>query len=274
MTTSASAPPPNRNALNNNSGHWRDSICYKDEPQSDIDDWVTQTHAVCRKKTLTLVYQAISLDDLVRLESGNHSSAMKKDIALLLKLGHSVFLSIMRKKSCKHDRKIRWICTPCIHPTTQSILNSRFEAGLYSAFDEIEWTKDDRMDYQLSWIFKVATTCDIFELFGYTQGCTKAQLKERFKLLDIIHPDNCSHPAARLAYNKLVRAYNIVKNTDRRNAFTRWCRSNCTSHVIAMDYKGALHPENDVPIEVGKPITVKSLLTYTKSNLQYTEPTA
>ena len=36
-----------------------DSICYKDEPQSDIDDWVTQTHAVCRKKTLTLVYQKL-----------------------------------------------------------------------------------------------------------------------------------------------------------------------------------------------------------------------
>ena len=256
-----------------------DSICYKDEPQSDIDDWVTQTHAVCRKKTITLVYQVISLDDLVRHEAANYSSAMKKDIALLLKLGHSVFLSIMRKKSCQHDRKIRWICTPCINPTTQCVLNFRLEAGLTQAVHCFKssgnpaWTKHDKDQYQLGWLINVATTCDIHQLFGSSQACNKAQLKERFKLLDIIHPDHCSHPAARLAYNKLVRAYNILKNTDRRNAFTRWCRSDITSHVIAMDYKGKLYPENDVPIEVGKSITVKSLLTYTKSNLQYTEPT-
>ena len=251
------------------------SVCYKDEPQADIDDWCTQTHANFNKKSITFIYQAISIDDLKNYPD---SAPLKRDITLLLNLGQTVFLSILRQKSCKHDRKIRWLCTPCINPATHCDLTATFENSFNAAikntmsFGDPNFTQKTKQQYQFGFLVNTALTSDVFCLLSSTTKSTKAQAKDRFKLFDIIHPDHLPHPSARLGYNKAVRAYNILKNTERRNAFARWCRTDVLSYVISMDYKGDLLPDRDPVMHVGKPILVKPLLAYTKSDLQFTQP--
>lgn len=62
----------------------------------------------------------------------------------------------------------------------------------------------------------------LYSIFGVKEDCTHQQLKEAFyRLSKLYHPDLTDDPNARVKFQELARAYEILGNPERRKVYDR-----------------------------------------------------